>query len=154
MSKFKKVQLAAHMVECTGEAHRNPMGYDHCMVCMPNWGEYPVECTGEGCTLCVKGNPVVPQLFTVRVSTRIYTVLTPEGHEVILGEYASAKAANAAYRRQYPADWRGRACGTLAQREVLPGERVKRGAMWTDALMNARIEFGCIVLGNGELASR
>lgn len=29
------------MVKCTGEAHSNPY-IDHCMICMPNWGSYPV----------------------------------------------------------------------------------------------------------------
>lgn len=24
--------------KCNGEAHSNPIGYDHCMVCMPRWG--------------------------------------------------------------------------------------------------------------------
>ena len=27
-------------VECNGEAHSNPH-IDHCMVCLPFWGEYP-----------------------------------------------------------------------------------------------------------------
>jgi hypothetical protein len=26
------------ITKCTGEAHSNPMGYDHCMSCMPRWG--------------------------------------------------------------------------------------------------------------------
>lgn len=29
-------------VICHGEAHANEMGYDHCMVCLPYWGKYPV----------------------------------------------------------------------------------------------------------------
>lgn len=29
------------MVDCPGEAHSNPF-IDNCMVCMPNWGHYPV----------------------------------------------------------------------------------------------------------------
>lgn len=33
-------------VQCTGEAHKNEIGYDHCMVCIPYWGSYPIcpEC--------------------------------------------------------------------------------------------------------------
>src|ERR1700760_3235769 len=27
------------MIPCPGEAHQNPIGYDHCMVCLPRWGE-------------------------------------------------------------------------------------------------------------------
>ena len=28
--------------KCGGEAHSNPAGYDHCMVCLPYWGSYPL----------------------------------------------------------------------------------------------------------------
>lgn len=28
-------------VKCTGEAHDNPF-IDHCGICMPHWGKYPV----------------------------------------------------------------------------------------------------------------
>jgi len=27
---------------CTGEAHKDEAHYDHCMVCLPYWGQYPV----------------------------------------------------------------------------------------------------------------
>jgi hypothetical protein len=33
---------SAKWIKCNGEAHSNPAGHDHCGVCMPYWGEYPV----------------------------------------------------------------------------------------------------------------
>ena len=41
---FCKTHFATHRivtVKCTGEAHSNPF-IDHCGVCMPHWGKYPV----------------------------------------------------------------------------------------------------------------
>jgi hypothetical protein len=41
---FCKKHFGTHRVvmqKCNGEAHSNPY-IDHCMVCMPHWGEYPV----------------------------------------------------------------------------------------------------------------
>jgi hypothetical protein len=29
-------------VKCNGAAHRYPMDYDHCMVCLPFWGVCPI----------------------------------------------------------------------------------------------------------------
>jgi len=31
----------ATWVKCNGEAHGNPY-IDHCMICIPYWGEYPI----------------------------------------------------------------------------------------------------------------
>lgn len=41
---FCKEHFATHKlveVKCTGEAHSNPY-IDHCMVCLPFWGRYPM----------------------------------------------------------------------------------------------------------------
>lgn len=41
---FCKEHFATHRIvtiKCTGEAHSNPY-IDHCGVCMPHWGKYPV----------------------------------------------------------------------------------------------------------------
>jgi hypothetical protein len=40
----KKIEI--EWVECSGEAHSNAF-IDHCMVCMPFWGKYPVCVTCE-----------------------------------------------------------------------------------------------------------
>jgi hypothetical protein len=36
-------------IKCNGEAHKREVDYDHCMVCMPWWGEYPI------CPVCHGG---------------------------------------------------------------------------------------------------
>lgn len=61
---------------------------------------------------------------------RIYTIITPEGREKVLGLYGSEGAAKRAFSRKFPADWRSLACGPLEQREPRPGESVEFGSDW------------------------
>lgn len=47
---FCKEHFETHklvQVECTGEAHQPGVDYDHCMVCAPHWGRYPVAVTKD-----------------------------------------------------------------------------------------------------------
>lgn len=43
-------QYDVKWVKCDGEAHQPGMGayYDHCYVCMPHWGKYPIPVKKEG----------------------------------------------------------------------------------------------------------
>lgn len=40
----------AEIVECSGGAHSGDYDQDHCMICMPYWGNYPV-CPEDGTKL-------------------------------------------------------------------------------------------------------
>jgi len=64
----------------------------------------------------------------------IYTVVTPEGPEVVLGVFANDRAAKSSFARKYPADWRSLTSGPLRQRPPKKDERVKEGTRWTTAL--------------------
>jgi len=61
----------------------------------------------------------------------IYTVITPEGQEFVLGLYATDATATRAFTRKYAADWRAFAGGPFRQREPKPGESIKPGDAWT-----------------------
>ena len=61
---------------------------------------------------------------------RIFTCITPDGEEFILGLYVSEETANRALRRMYPSDWLGLASGALEQRQPFPGEKVRHGDRW------------------------
>ena len=61
---------------------------------------------------------------------RIFTVITPDGQERVLGAYVSENAASSAFTRKYPSDWRSLSSGPLEQREPNPGEKVKHGDKW------------------------
>lgn len=62
---------------------------------------------------------------------RIYTLITPEGKEFIVGTYVSDATATVAIRRYWPSDWLRFCCYPLAQRIVDDDERFKRGTPWT-----------------------
>ena len=47
------MKLNAKWIKCQGEAHSNPY-IDHCGICMPFWGEYPV-CPIDKTRLIKKG---------------------------------------------------------------------------------------------------
>lgn len=61
---------------------------------------------------------------------RIFTVITPEGSERVLGIYKSDRTAKVSFVRRYAADWRGLASGPIRQREPRLGEKVRRGQEW------------------------
>jgi hypothetical protein len=63
----------------------------------------------------------------------VYTIITPDGIEIVLGAYVSDKSAKSACKRLFAADWLALSSGPLQQRVVLPGEKVKRGIHWTAA---------------------
>jgi len=67
---------------------------------------------------------------------RIYTVVTAEGREKILGAFENEKAATASFVRRLPADLRGLCSNPIAQRAVRPGETIIPGALWSPAVQD------------------
>jgi hypothetical protein len=61
----------------------------------------------------------------------LYTLITPEGVEVLVGAYASDASAARAIRREHAADWLQLACYPIRQRAVRPGEKVSAPRRWT-----------------------
>jgi hypothetical protein len=66
------------------------------------------------------------------MNRRIFTIITPEGREKILGLYGSEGAAKRAFARKFPADWRSLCAGPLEQREPREGEKIAHGDPWTE----------------------
>ncbi len=61
---------------------------------------------------------------------KIYTLISPEGREFIIGAYATEGTAKAAAKRHFLADWLGLCCYPLEQREVQEGETVEKWKPW------------------------
>lgn len=61
----------------------------------------------------------------------LYTLVTPEGIEVLVGAYQNDAAATCAIRLKHAADWLQLACYPLQQRAVRPGEKIKAPRRWT-----------------------
>jgi hypothetical protein len=61
----------------------------------------------------------------------LYTLITPEGVEVLVGVFANDASASRAIRRKHAADWLQLACYPLQQRAVRPGEKVHAPRRWT-----------------------
>lgn len=61
----------------------------------------------------------------------LYTLITPEGVEVLVGAYSNDASATRAIRRKHAADWLQLAGYPLRQRAVLPGEKVQAPRRWT-----------------------
>jgi hypothetical protein len=61
----------------------------------------------------------------------LYTLITPEGVEVLVGAYASDAIAARAIRRKHAADWLQLACYPIQQRALRPGEKVSAPRRWT-----------------------
>ena len=61
----------------------------------------------------------------------LYTLITPEGVEVLVGAFANDASATRAIRRKHAADWLQLACYPLQQRAVRPGEKVAAPRRWT-----------------------
>lgn len=60
----------------------------------------------------------------------IFTLITPEGREVVIGAYATEGRASAAAKRKFPSDWLSLCCYPLQQREVAEGETVVPWSRW------------------------
>jgi hypothetical protein len=60
----------------------------------------------------------------------IWTLITPEGKEVIIGVYATEGAASSAATRKFPSDWLRLCAYPLQQREPQAGEKVERWKKW------------------------
>ncbi len=63
----------------------------------------------------------------------LYTLITPEGVEVLVGAYKDDATATRAIRRKHAADWLQLACYPLQQRAVRPGEKIQAPRRWTTA---------------------
>jgi hypothetical protein len=61
----------------------------------------------------------------------LYTLITPEGVEVLVGAFANDASAARAIRRKHAADWLQLTCYPLQQRAVRPGEKIKAPRRWT-----------------------
>ena len=61
----------------------------------------------------------------------LYTLITPEGVEVLVGAFANDASAARSIRRKHAADWLQIACYPLQQRAVRPGEKVVAPRRWT-----------------------
>ena len=55
----------------------------------------------------------------------LYTLITPEGIEVLVGAFASDASATRAIRRKHAADWLQLACYPIQQRALWPGEKLQ-----------------------------
>jgi len=64
------------------------------------------------------------------VDKEIYTLITPEGREVVIGAYTSEGKAKAACKRKFPADWLSLCCYPLATRPLREGETVQPWSRW------------------------
>ena len=60
----------------------------------------------------------------------IYTMVTPEGKEFILGAYKTDRSAKSAARRHFAADWLSLAGEPLRQRPLRKGEKVTFAQPW------------------------
>jgi hypothetical protein len=61
----------------------------------------------------------------------LYTLITPEGVEVLVGAYANDASASRAIRRKHASDWLHLSCYPLQQRAVRPGEKIQAPRRWT-----------------------
>lgn len=61
---------------------------------------------------------------------RIFTLITPEGREVVIGAFTSEGRASAAAKRKFPADWLSLCAYPLEQRAVEGGEKVIPWQRW------------------------
>lgn len=61
----------------------------------------------------------------------LYTLITPEGVEVLVGAFANDASAARAIRRKHAADWLQLACYPLQQRAVRTGEKIQAPRRWT-----------------------
>lgn len=55
----------------------------------------------------------------------VYTLITPEGREFVIGAFRSAGAAKAAARRKHPADYLSLCCYPLEHAALAEGEKVE-----------------------------
>jgi hypothetical protein len=69
--------------------------------------------------------------MTTKAAKFLYTLITPEGVEVLVGAFASDASAARAIRRKHAADWLQLACYPLQQRAVRPGEKIQAPRRWT-----------------------
>lgn len=70
----------------------------------------------------------------------LYTLITPEGVEVLVGAFANDASAARSIRRKHAADWLQLACYPLQQRAVRPGEKIQAPRRWTaDDARNAQV---------------
>jgi hypothetical protein len=60
----------------------------------------------------------------------IYTIILPNGKEVILGAYASDGVAKGAAKRKFNADYLAFCSWPIKQREYKPGEMDRAGEVW------------------------
>ena len=60
----------------------------------------------------------------------IFTLITPEGKEIVIGAFANEKKAKAAAKRKFPADWLSLCCYPLQQRQIANGEKVIPWTKW------------------------
>ena len=61
----------------------------------------------------------------------LYTLITPEGVEVLVGAFTDDASAKRSIRRKHAADWLQLACYPLQQRAVRPGENIQAPRRWT-----------------------
>lgn len=64
----------------------------------------------------------------------IYTLITPEGREVVTGFHETDEQARQAVEDEMPEDWLSLCCYPLRQRRRLPGEQIEKGDRWTREL--------------------
>lgn len=62
----------------------------------------------------------------------IYTLITPEGKEKVLGAFAKEGQARSFAKRKHPADWLSLCSYPILQRPLREGETVKWGDDWTN----------------------
>lgn len=74
---------------------------------------------------------VVPGVVKTNATKFLYTLITPEGVEVLVGAFASDAIAKRAIRRQHAEDWLQLACYPLQQRALRPGEKIEAPRRWT-----------------------
>jgi hypothetical protein len=65
------------------------------------------------------------------MSKFLYTLITPEGIEMLVGAFQNDADAKRAIRRRHAADWLQLACYPLQQRALRPGEKIQAPRRWT-----------------------
>lgn len=64
------------------------------------------------------------RIKTALGTKHLFTIITPEGREKVLGLYLTEGTATAAFAKKWPADWRALCSGPLDQGEVPEGRPV------------------------------
>jgi hypothetical protein len=61
----------------------------------------------------------------------IYTLITPDDREIILGVFTTERKAIGYAKRTFAPDWLSLACYPIIQRPLKKGEKIKAGDQWT-----------------------